>query len=119
MREPFAHDATLLMAADHDLRAPGAAVTQALCGQWDHDPPCPLAPHHCHAERAGSQVRLRILFATEPAEEAAVRRHIESALTTGYLRGPDGSSSGWELLGSAPSEVRVDEMDHARRLVGS
>jgi len=24
----------------------GGAITIALCGHWDHTPPCPLAPHY-------------------------------------------------------------------------
>jgi hypothetical protein len=32
MRDAFAHDAVLLMPADADVRAQGAAVTVALCG---------------------------------------------------------------------------------------
>ena len=32
------------MEPDADVRAPGAAVTVVLCGHWDHEPPCPLAP---------------------------------------------------------------------------
>ena len=33
--------------------APGGAITVALCGSWDHEPPCPLAPHHTRAHRSG------------------------------------------------------------------
>ena len=64
MRHAFAHDAVLDMDPDADIRAPGAAVTVELCGHWDHEPPCPLAPHHTAVERTGRDVRLRILFAT-------------------------------------------------------
>jgi hypothetical protein len=64
MREVFAHDAVLAMGSGEDLRAPGGAITVALCGSWEHEPPCPLAPHHTAAERDGDVVRLRILFAT-------------------------------------------------------
>jgi hypothetical protein len=62
-RRPFAHEATLDLAPDGDERAPGGAITVALCGSWSHDPPCPLAPHHTSAERRGGQVALRVLFA--------------------------------------------------------
>lgn len=53
------------MALDADVWAPGAAITAGLCGRWDHEPPCPLAPHHVHAERVAGEVHLRILFAAE------------------------------------------------------
>ena len=33
------------MEPDADVQAPGAAVTVALCGHWEHEPPGPLAPH--------------------------------------------------------------------------
>jgi hypothetical protein len=72
MRRAFAHEAVLVMDPDADLQAPGAAVTAALCGHWDHQPPCPLAPHHTHAHRADGEVRLRILFATAPHNETTV-----------------------------------------------
>ena len=80
------------MAADGDVRAPGAAITVALCGHWEHEPPCPLAPHHTDVRRAGDQIRLRVLFATEPATEAEVRRRIEAALSQPSLTGPQAGS---------------------------
>jgi hypothetical protein len=54
-REAFAHDAVVELAADGDDRAPGGAITVALCGSWSHEPPCPLAPHHTAAERSGRE----------------------------------------------------------------
>ncbi len=59
MRQVFAHEAELFMAPDGDIQAPGAAVTVGLCGHWDHEPPCPLAPHHTEANRLGGVVHLR------------------------------------------------------------
>jgi hypothetical protein len=69
VRQPFAHEAVLTIDADGDVGAPGAAITVALCGHWDHEPPCPLAPHHTAAERVGDDVHMRTLFAVEPARE--------------------------------------------------
>jgi len=43
MRQAFAHEAILVVQPQADLRAPGAAITVALCGHWEHQPPCPLA----------------------------------------------------------------------------
>lgn len=68
------------MAQESDERAPGAAATVALCGHWEHDPPCPLAPHHVHAERRGKGLHIRVLFVTEPENEPEVRRRIQRAL---------------------------------------
>ncbi|NYJ03814.1 hypothetical protein [Petropleomorpha daqingensis] len=108
-RTPFAHDAVVAMDPTDDERAPGAAITVALCGSWDHDPPCPLAPHFTGAERAGEEVRLRILFAAEPGDERRVRELIDGALANGT----------WRLVSSAPSPVRPAEQDHAARLTRS
>jgi hypothetical protein len=114
---PFAQDAMLAMEPGADRRAPGAAVTTALCGHWKHEPPCPLAPHHTHAERSGEHVVLRILFAAEPEQAPDIRLRIESALASGRFRGPDGVVTRWTLVGSGPGSVRADEVAHARRLV--
>jgi hypothetical protein len=116
MRQAFAHDAILDMAPNADARAPGAAITVALCGHWDHQPPCPLAPHHTAADRVDDEVRLRILFATEPDREDLVRRRIDGALSGGELSGPDGITTRWRLRTSRSAEITVAEADHAERL---
>ncbi|HEY7272137.1 MAG TPA: hypothetical protein VH502_05330 [Actinoplanes sp.] len=116
MRQAYAHDAVVTMAPDGDSRAPGGAITVALCGRIDHEPPCPVAPHHTAAERDGDAVRLRILFATEPARVAEVRSGIDSALRAGTYDGPDGVTTTWQLRESAPAPVRTEERDHAERL---
>jgi hypothetical protein len=117
MRQAFAHDAVLTMDADADLRAPGGAVTAALCGHWDHEPPCPLAPHHSRADRVGSEVHLRILFVTDQTAETTIRHRIESALAHGKLQGPDGLVTRWQLHSSQRSALQADEMDHAEQLI--
>jgi hypothetical protein len=118
MRQAYAHDAVVWMAADCDERGPGAAVTVALCGHWDHEPPCPLAPHHVAAARDDTVVRLRILFATEPDNEPEVRRRIDLALS-GQWELPGDLAAGWELRGSAPAPLRPAESAHAARLARS
>jgi hypothetical protein len=117
MREAFAHDAILLLAPDADRRAPGAAVTVALCGHWDHEPPCPLAPHVSQGTWQGGALQLRILFAVAPAMEDIVRGHIEAALRGGELRGPDGVLTRWRLHLSRRSDVAGHEADQADQLV--
>jgi hypothetical protein len=111
MRRPYAHDAVLEMPPDGDTGAPGAAITTELCGHWEHEPPCPLAAHHCAAARRGQELHLRILFAAEPADEAEVRRRIAAALAAGRLGGTT-----WTLLRAAAGAVRPDEASHAERL---
>ncbi|MFE9692069.1 hypothetical protein [Micromonospora sp. NPDC005806] len=117
MRQGYAHQAVLDMAPDADERAPGAAGTVALCGHWEHEPPCPVAAHHTRAEREGDVVRLRILFATEPHLETGVREGIDRALGRGELVGPDGGTTRWQLLGSGMREPSPDEAAHLEQLI--
>jgi hypothetical protein len=117
MRQAFVHDAVVSMKAGSDVRAPGGAITVALCGHWDHEPPCPLAPHSTDARRSGDQLRLRVLFATEPAAETEVRSRIEAALREGSLDGPDGITTRWHFCSAQPGLVLPDEASHAERLI--
>ncbi|HET9770548.1 MAG TPA: hypothetical protein VFS16_06650 [Acidimicrobiia bacterium] len=119
MRQVFAHDAVVAMEDGDDAGAPGAAITAAVCGHWEHEPPCPLAPHHTAAERDGDVVRLRVLFAAHPADESEVRRRIDDALASSRLETPEGAVARWRLVSTGVGEVRPDEADHGRRLVES
>jgi hypothetical protein len=118
MRQAFAQEAVLLMESHADVRAPGAAVTVALCGYWDHEPPCPLAPHHVGADEDDGELRVRILFAAEPDKEGEVRHLIEQALS-GQLKFPDGFAAPWQLRATWPSEISAEEAGHAERLIRS
>jgi hypothetical protein len=117
MRQAFAHEAVLVMAAEQDERAPGAAITVELCGHWEHEPPCPLAPHHTATERRDERVYLRVLFAVHGEQEAEVRRRIDSALAAGQLTGPEGNVTHWRLDSSRPAPLSGDEDRHAARLI--
>ncbi len=119
MRAVFAHDAVLAMQVDQDPQAPGGAITVALCGSWEHPPPCPLAPHHTAAEREGDVVRLRVLFAAEPGDEPEVRRRIADALAAGQVATPNGVRARWNVTSEGPGEVRPEESDHGHRLAAS
>ena len=119
MRTAFVHDALLDPAPALDHRAPGGAVTIALCGSLEHEPPCPLAPHHTTVEVEGSQLRVRVMFAAEATEEPRVRALVERALAGGEWTYPDGVVSTWTLVSSGPDEVRATERDHADRLLAS
>jgi hypothetical protein len=118
-RAGFAHDAVLALDDGGDDRAPGGAITVALCGSWSHEPPCPLAPHHTGVDRSGTEVTLRVLFAAAPGEEARVRRLVDEALARGEGDTPDGGRTTWRLLRSSPSAVRADEQAHVGRLIAS
>jgi hypothetical protein len=115
-RQPYAHDAVVAMGPDEDDGAPGATVTIALCGSWEHEGPCLLAPHHTRAVRDGNEVRLRILFAAEPGDEELVRRTIDGALARGVGDVPGSSPASWRLVSGSASEVRSEELEHAVRL---
>ncbi|MFI0354296.1 hypothetical protein [Actinomadura sp. 9N407] len=117
MRQAFAHEAVVAMAPGEDIRAPGAAITVALCGDWEHRSPCPLAPHHTDVRRSGARLRLRVLFASEPASEANIRTRIEQALSASSLTGPDGKTTHWRLLNAQPCTVRTSEAEHAEQLI--
>jgi hypothetical protein len=106
VKQPYAHDAVLVMDPDGDVQAPGAAITTALCGHWEHDPPCPLAPHHTRADRDGDRVRLRVLFAADPDRLDEVRGRIEAAL----------DDPRWRLVSAGPAVVAAEESAHAARL---
>jgi hypothetical protein len=107
MRHAYAQDAVLHLASDADIAAPGGAITTELCGHGEHEPPCPLAPHHTAARRDGADVLLRILFATEPEREAQVRERIGRALAR------------WDVRSCTPGSVRPEEQAHAGRLAAS
>jgi hypothetical protein len=119
VRAVYAHDALLDMSPEGDLAAPGGAITAALCGSWDHPPPCPLAPHHTRALPQADGVGLRVLFAVEPGGEAEVRDRIDRALAAGFCDGPDGGRTSWVLRWSGAGAVAVHERAHAERLARS
>jgi hypothetical protein len=114
-RTAYAHDAVVTLDPGGDPAALGGAITVALCGHWDHEPPCPVAPHHTDAVVVGDgTVKLRVLFATD--DEDQVRAVIGQALSSGRLTGPDGRVTTWTVRSSSPGSVRPDEADHAARL---
>jgi hypothetical protein len=105
-RAAYAHDAVVILDPGGDCRALGAAITVALCGHWDHEPPCPLAPHHTDTTPADDDtLRLRVLFAAEPEDEHRVRELITQALSSERLTGPDGRVTTWKLMSSAAGSL--------------
>jgi hypothetical protein len=117
VRRAFAHDAVVAMEPGSNPNALGGAITKALCGSWDHRPPCPLAPHYVTNDQTGETVTLRVLFATEPANEQRVRSLIGEALATGELTVPEGGAARWQLGSASAGIVRADEEDHAAHLI--
>jgi len=115
----YVHAATLLMDGAADPATPGAAITTALCGHWEHPPPCPLAAHHTRWSRDADRVSLRIVFAAAPASEGNVRALIDNALASGAFERPNGTVSHWALLASGPAELSGPEREHAERISGT
>jgi hypothetical protein len=109
------HEAELELVPGADDRAPGGAVTVALCGHWDHEGQCRW-PHHTAVEhRSTSRVTVRTIFAGEPDEEQLVRDRIVTAIRAGRLNGPSGLTT-WTVIGEAPSALRSDEQQLAAQL---
>lgn len=116
-RQAFAHDAVVVMQEGDSPNAPGGAITTALCGGWDHAPPCPLAPHYVSNAAQGETVSLRVVFATEPSNEQRVRTLIGQALAAGQLTVPDGGTARWVLRSASAGSLRGDEQDLAADLI--
>ncbi|MEH3053081.1 MAG: hypothetical protein PGN13_03600 [Patulibacter minatonensis] len=120
-RSAYAHDATVRLAGTGgDPSAIGAAITVALCGQWGHDGPCPLAPHHSswHADpNAAAIIHVRTLYAVEPARHDEAAARIREALASTTIIGPDGHATSWRLVDERAAEPRPDEADHAAQLI--
>src|SRR5919206_4990476 len=119
MRETYAHQAQLELDPDGDERAPGAAVTVALCGHWDHDPPCGVPPRREVVARDGDRLTLRVLFASSVDDADAVRAAVARALDGGRLSvpAPDGApATTWTVIEQAPSSLTDGELPLAGRL---
>lgn len=99
-----------------DPRALGGAVTMRLCGSWEHDGPCPVAPHYTDTHTDDTLVMVRVLFAAEPSREADARRAVREALAMGELVGPDGVLTRWELESDGPGTLTDAERARTERL---
>ena len=98
----FVHKAAIDLADGADPRAPGGAITVALCGHWDHEPPCRW-PHHTDITPDGDRHVVRTVFTSSPDEERAVRQKIVDALESGKQAGPDGRVNHWTMRDMAKS----------------
>jgi len=107
--DALVHEATLDLERGTDPRAPGGAVTVALCGHWEHEGACRW-PHHTSISDIGSERVARILFVAARSDVAEVRKRIREALD---------SVAGWRLLQDGPAPLNDDERELARRLAGA
>jgi hypothetical protein len=65
----------------------------------------------------GDTVSIRVVFATEPANEQRVRALIGEALATGQLTVPDGGVAQWQLRSESAGVLRADEQGLAADLI--
>jgi hypothetical protein len=106
------HEARLTLAPGADPNAPGAAVTVALCGAWEHPGRCRW-PHRTAVVRQGDAgLVVRVLYAWPPGEAADLRSRIVAALAAGRLAAPAGDSR-WTL-----TRHEVGSLSEAERTVG-
>jgi len=98
---PYHLHATVRLHDDGDPRAVGAAVTTALCGHWEHEPPCRWS-HHTATTPVGDEVRVTVGFDCAPADESEVRARIHGALASGRLEGGPTGATSWEVVAEQP-----------------
>ena len=116
MRSAFVHEARLELSDGADHGAPGAAITVALCGHWEHEGSCRW-PHHTAVQtQDDTRITVRTVFASDPSDEAVVRAGIGGALRGGHLDGPTGSSD-WRVLSDGPAEPGPEESMQASRWI--
>lgn len=120
-RTTYAHNGTVRLTTG-DADAIGAAITVALCGTWNHDGPCPLAPHHTswHPDpNTPAIIHTRTIYAVEPHRHEDARTRIREGLATGKLIAPDGATATWRLLDDQPSDLQPHETAHAEHLAAA
>lgn len=118
MRQAYVHTATVELDLDGDPAAPGGAITVELCGHWEHEGGCRL-PHRTAVDAtAPGRVVVRTVFASESADEPAVRDRIIRALLRCELVGPHGLRR-WAVLTHSRAEPTPDEGDFAARPAAS
>lgn len=110
----FVHEASLRLDDGADDRAPGAAVTFELCGDWEHEGPCRWPHLSSIGTRSGDALSLRVAFVAEPSDETEVRLRIARALARGRLEGAP-QPSGWTLVSEAPGELGPTDVAFASR----
>ena len=81
----------------YDERAPGGAVTVALCGHWDHEGPCRWPHFSAISPDPSGHHRLVVEFNAPEDELEMVRAKIDAAVSHGQLTGPDGVVSNWAI----------------------
>jgi len=102
----YIHEVEILLNDDTDERAPGGAVTVALCGHWEHAGVCRW-PHNNEMARDGKRGRVRTVFVASEDEEMVVRQRIDRALR---------ESETWTMVGHTEREMTPEERLLAEKL---
>ena len=105
-RRAYVYEAELELAPGADSRAPGGAVTVALCGHWKHEGPCRW-PHYSEIDTEVAPARFRTVFACAADEVDDVHHAIDDAVR---------SADEWDVTVSERREPRGDEVDLGNRL---
>ena len=100
------HQADIAFAPGADTRAPGGAVTTALCGSWDHEGSCRW-PHQTSVDASTTPSTVRVVYVVDDDEFEQVRRMIESALTSG---------DDWHTVAIAEGTLTAEEATLTQRL---
>ena len=100
-------EAELVLAADTNPAAVGAAVTIELCGSTDHDGPCRW-PHNNAFDSAGEPSRLRTVYVADAAEADEVATRIEASLR---------AADGWRVAEVERRPIAAAERELAARLL--
>jgi hypothetical protein len=99
-------DAVLELVDGTDPRAPGGAVTVALCGSWEHEGACRW-PHNSRLDSTVTPARLRTVVVVDDAERDDVIARVEAALR---------ADEHWSVVSFAVGSVHADEHALAARM---
>ena len=102
----IAVEAELELAPGADPAAPGAMVTTALCGHWEHDGPCRW-PHNSRLDPSTAPTRLRTVAIVDDETMAEVVARVEAGLRQDVR---------WSVVRCRVSDLSPDEVALAQRL---
>ena len=97
----FALDALISLVHDADSAAPGAEVTVALCGHWEHEGRCRW-PHNTRIDASSPSAHMRTVVVAPRVDRDAIAGRVEDALRR---------DTRWSVLGFTLGEIT--ESEHA------
>jgi hypothetical protein len=105
-RRAIGVDVDLHLEPDADPRAPGGAVTVALCGHWEHEGTCRW-PHNSRIDDSTDPAHLRTVAIVDDESRSEVLRRVEEALRV---------DDRWRVSDFRAGEITDDERALADRL---